>query len=219
MESTVDLIIFALLISVAVSIPLALSHDNAEIITERYAASFARSTLVALLNTPAEQFGGFSYRFFFNSPEFRVPFIESSTRRKLDHKTIAQLLAEDALLNLRLTIDNSKIGPIWSGQEMDEKLRIFLKSLLDNLVGGRFGYRLRAKATPVEVPFICLDFDLVVENLYPARAKLCSETLLLSLPAAENELTALLGSPSVAGSPWPPVADPIIEISLELWSR
>jgi len=212
---TADVMVFALLISTAISILCAFSPADPRINSERYAESFARSTLLSFLNCTADQFGGFSYRLGGLGSGVNIPFIGDSLKRQLGHKTIAQLLAEDILLNMCLEAREVTLSP---NREMDDKLRVFLKSVLDNTIDGRFGYRLRASAGPVDLGFTSFNFNLVVEDLSCARIQLCSETQLLSLPVSRAELTKITRNQHGINLPRGLKTELVIEVSLELWS-
>lgn len=214
-----DLLIFAILVSLSLTILSNSNQADAEIITERYAASFARNALLALLNCTADQFGGFSYRAGFQTPELDSTLPPHLILKKFYHKKIGQLLVEDAMLNMQLKIGDKTATTIWSNEDMHRQLTALLKSTLDNLVGSRFGYRFSAVTRPAEDYLAGFDFNLIIENLVPSRVKLCSETVLLSLPVSRAELMNLLKGR--AGFTLSPLleTDPTVEVNLELWSR
>lgn len=214
-----DMLVFALLISFASLLLFEASPANLQAESTRYASSFAQSTLLALQHTTADEFGGFEYNInAFDLISF--PMIDGSIRRNLRHKTLAQLLVEDALLNLRAETDGAELVLPRINQEMDERLRGFLKSALDKVFGGRFGYSLSARSKPIELQIARVHFETRVEDLSGIRDKICSESIAMSLPISQEELTwwieeALgMGSLELEFGP-----DLVVDITLELWSR
>lgn len=214
-----DILVFSLLISTAILLLAAASPTDPEAESTRYAASFAQSTLQSMQNSTADQFGGFGYSLGAFGLELDMPVVGESAKRKLDNKTLAQLLAEDALLNLHVEAGGVEISILHPNQEMDEKLRGFLKSALDRMIGGRFGYRLRARTEPVNLGWARVHFETEISNLNQEQMQLCSETALFSLPMPRDEfvrhIEKVLG---IFFWRWPDV-DPILEVNLELWSR
>ncbi len=213
-----DMLVFALLLSTATLLLAGASPVDPRADSTRYASSFAQSTLRSLQNTTADQFGGFGYEF--STSEWGLSVTEGSARRELRHKTLAQLLAEDALLNLRVEARGADFTLPQPNQDMNEELKGFLKSALDRIIGGRFSYRLRARAEPIGLEFARVHFETEIEDLAQARTQLCSETMMLSLPASEEELTRRIEEMldiDLFGQDLE--VDPIIEVTLELWSR
>lgn len=213
----VDMLVFALLISLASSLLLNASPIDPKTESTRYAASFAQSTLLALQHSTADEFGGFEYRLDVLGFELNVPVLGDSAKRTLHHKTLTQLLVEDALLNLRIEIEGVELEPPRPSQSMESGVREFLKRALDELIGGRFRYRLAVNASLVELDFAQVYFEGEIKNLDGgAQRKLCSETIVATLPIPLKELTQRiereLGTiielePNIA-----------VEITLELWS-
>ncbi|MGC8817463.1 MAG: hypothetical protein ACP5PX_06665 [Candidatus Hadarchaeum sp.] len=216
---TIDLLIFALLVSLSFTVLFTFSQPNAEISTKIYAMSFTRNALLALLNSTTDQFGGFSYQAGFQVPEISGQTPLYLALRNLGHKTMGELLAEDVLLNLQLKIGSRTVATIWSNEDMNNKLSFLLKSILDNLAGRKFGYRFVVKATPVKNNIVSFDFNLLIENLSPSGTKLCRETSLLSLPISNEELISLAENRLGFSLPQHLETNPVIEIGLELWSR
>jgi len=214
-----DMLVFSVLISTAALMLTGMAPVDPRVDSARYASSFAHSVLYLLQNTSAEQFGGFEYKL---DTEFEpdLPVVGDSAKRELRYKTITQLLAEDALLNLHVDIKGAEFQVRRPNERMDEKLRIFLKSTLDRIIGGRFGYRLRARTEVADLGSARVHFESEVADLTRARTQLCTETLMLSLPVSREELAwhieELTGiDPNEAGFE----IDPILEVTLELWSR
>ncbi|MBC7219712.1 MAG: hypothetical protein H5T49_06260 [Hadesarchaea archaeon] len=216
---TADILILAILVSLSFAILFSFNQAEAEIIKERYAASFARNALLALLNCTADQLGGFSYQAGFRVPELDGLIIQDMVSKNFYHKDIRQLLAEDVLLNLKLKIVDKTIDTIWSNEDMNKELTALLKIVLDELVGSRFGYRFSVKAIPFETDLAKLDFNLVIENLSSSGVRLCSETVLLPLPISNDELMKLLECRVGPVLPLGLEMDPTIEVNLEFWSR
>jgi hypothetical protein len=215
-----DMLVFALLVSTAILLLAAASPTDPRAESIRYAASFAQSTLLSLQNSTVDQFGGFEYRLGAFGFEPDIPVVGESAKRELNHKSLTQLLAEDALLNLRVEAAGTDLTLLRPNQDMDEKLREFLKSTLDQIIGGRFGYRLRARTESINLEFVRVHFETEITDLTQARTQLCSETMMLSLPASQEELIQHIGEVlgiDLFGLEFR--ADPIIEVTLELWSR
>ena len=216
----VDMLVFALLVSTAILLLAAASPTDPMAESTRYAASFAQSTLRSLQNSTVDQFGGFGYRLGAFGFELDIPVVGESTKRELNHKSLAQLLAEDALLNLHVEVAGTDITLLRPNQEMDEKLREFLKSALDQIISGRFSYRLHARTEPINLEFARVHFETEISDLAQARTQLCSETMMLSLPVSQGDLTQRIGE--MLGTDLFGLrleADPILEVTLELWSR
>jgi hypothetical protein len=214
-----DILVFSLLISIAILLLATASPTDPEIESTRYAVSFAQSTLQTVQNSTADQFGGFDYRLGAFGLKLDIPVVGASAKRELDNKTLAQLLAEDALLNLHVEAGGTEITILHPNQEMDENLRAFLKSALDKIIGGRFGYRLRARTEPINLEFARVHFETEISNLTQGQTQLCSETALFSLPVSRGEL--ILQIEKILGIFFwlPPKTDLALEVNLELWSR
>lgn len=215
----VDMLVFALLVSTAILLLAAASPIDPRAESTRYAASFAQSTLLSLQNSTVDQFGGFEYRLGAFGSELNMPVVGDSAKRELNHKSLAQLLAEDALLNLHVEVADTDLALLRPNQDIDEKLREFLRSALDRIIGGRFGYRLHARTEPINLEFARVHFETEVVDLTQARTQLCSETMMLSLPASQEEVIQRIeGVLGIDLFGLRLEADPIIEVILELWS-
>ena len=215
-----DMLVFALLTSTAIALLAGANPVDPKIGSTRYASSFAQSTLLSLQHSTADQFGGFKYRLGAFDLELDAPVIGDSAKRELRYKTLAQLLAEDALLNLRVEAGGAELSLLRPNQGMDDELKGFLKSALDRVVGGRFGYRMRAKTEPIDLQFARVHFEIEIENLSQAKTQLCSESVMFSLPATQKELTQRIeGALGIGSLGLELKADPLIEVTLELWSK
>ncbi len=211
-----DMLVFALLISFASLLLVGASPIDPKIGSTRYAASFAQSTLLALQHSTADEFGGFKYQLNTLSSELNVPVLKGSTKRNLRHKTLIQLLVEDALLNLQIEAERAEVEPLGPSWDMNNKLREFLKGMLDKLIGGRFGYRLIVRSLPLDLGFVWVHFESEIKNLNEgARRKLCSETIVATLPISQEELTRQIQK--VLDTMLELEPDIAIEITLELW--
>lgn len=213
-----DVLVFALLLSTATLLLARASPVDPRAESTRYAASFAQSTLLSLQQSTSDQLGGFEYGLDTSRLGLNVLAVGDSVKRGLRHKTIAQLIAEDALLNLRVEAYGTELS-IRREQGLDEKLKEFLKGALDQIIGGRFCYRLCARTKPIDLESARVHFETEIEDMAQARTQLCSETVMFSLPLSQTQLVSriqeVLGVDSFgleAG------ADPIIEVTLELWS-
>lgn len=213
-----DMLVFALLISFASLLLTGASPIDLKIESTRYAASFAQSTLLALQHSTADEFGGFEYQLSAFGFELNVSVIGESTKRDLRYKTLAQLLVEDALLNLHVEAGGIELEMLRPNQSMESRLRGFLKEVLDKLIGGRFGYRLTVKTLPMELNFSRVYFETEIKNFDDmAQQKLCSETIISTLPISQEELARLIqGGLGISTSELEP--DIAVEITLELWS-
>jgi len=213
-----DILVFALLISSAITILSALSPVDPRTESERYASSLAQSILLSFQHSTADRLGGFEYRLGALGFDLDIPVVGGSARRELRHKTIAQLIVEDALLNLRMEVAGKDFVSLQPNKSMDDELRDLLKSTLDRAIGGKFGYRLRASTKPIDLEFAKLHFEIEIVNMPGARTQLCSESLMLSLPTSNDGLSQLIKNNFGVNLPQVPEADSIIEVSLELWS-
>lgn len=210
-----DMLVFALLISLASLLLLNASPIDPTTESTRYASSFAQSTLLALQHSTADEFGGFDYRLDVPSSELNV--VGDSVKRDLRHKTLVQLLVEDALLNLHFEAGGIELGPPRPSQGMESEVREFMRETLDELIGGRFGYRLTVKTSPVELDFARVHFESEIKNLEEgSQQKLCSETIVATLPIPREELARQIEGVLGVGLELEP--DIAAEITLELWS-
>ena len=213
-----DVLVFALMISFASLLLVGASPIDPKIESTRYAASFAQSTLLALQRSTADEFGGFEYQLGAFEFELNLPVIGESKKRTLRYKTLTQLLVEDALLNLRVEAGEIELEMLRPNQSMESRLRGFLREVLDKLVGGRFGYRLTVKTSPMELDFSRVYFETEIKNFNDrAQQKLCSEMIISTLPISQEELARRIQEVlGVSTSELEP--DIIVEITLELWS-
>lgn len=214
----VDVLVFALLISFSSLLLVRASPIDPKIESTRYAACFAQSTLLALQRSTADEFGGFEYQLGAFGFELNMPVIGESAKRGLRYKTLAQLLVEDALLNLHVEAVGIELEIFRVNQNMESRLRGFLKEVLDKLIGGRFGYCLTVKTSPMELDFAHAYFETGIKNFDDgAQQKLCSETIISTLPISREGLARLikevLGVSTLELEP-----DIVVEITLELWS-
>ena len=213
-----DMLVFALLISLASLLLLNASPVDPRTESTRYSSSFAQSTLLALQNSTADEFGGFEYQLSVLGHELNLPVLGDSAKRTLHHKTPVQLLVEEALLNLHVEAEGAELETFKLSEGMGGEVREFLKRALDKLIGGRFGYRLTVKTSPVELDSIRVHFNDEIKNLDEgAQRKLCSETIVATLPIPRGELTQRIEGVLGTASELEP--DPAVEITLELWSQ
>jgi hypothetical protein len=212
----IDMLLFALMVALACSLLIKASSPEPGAVNGRYAANLAQSTLLAFQHATAGELGGFEY-----APDIldvRVPW--SSGVRDLSHKTLAQLLVEDMFCNLHIEVGGRDVAPLKSNQEFDNRVREFLRTALDELVGGRFDYRLNAKATPIDLsPTVRIHFETSIESFDDNRRRqVCSETIRMCLPIPRRELLSIVQDifPDDA-----PELEPraIVEITLSLWSK
>ena len=212
-----DMLVFALLISFANLLLVEASPIDPKIESTRYAASFAQSTLLALQHSTADEFDGFEYQLNILIFELNVPVLNESAKRDLRHKTITQLLVEDALFNLHIEAEGVEIESLGPSRGMTSELREFLKGILDKLIGGRFGYRLIVRTLPFDLGFVRIHFESEIKNFDDgAQRELCSETIVATLPISQEELTRRIQK--VFGTDFELETDIAVEINLELWS-
>ena len=212
-----DMLVFALLISFANLLLVGASPIDPKIESTRYAASFAQSTLLALQQSTADEFDGFEYQLNILIFELNVPVLNESAKRDLRHKTITQLLVEDALFNLHIEAEGVEIESLGPSRGMTSELREFLKGILDKLIGGRFGYRLIVRTLPFDLGFVRIHFESEIKNFDDgAQRELCSETIVATLPISQEELTRRIQK--VFGTDFELETDIAVEINLELWS-
>lgn len=207
-----DMLVFALLISLASLLLAGVSPVDPKAQSARYAASFAQSTLLVLQHSTADGFGGFEYEL--DVPSFLT--VDGSTKRSLRHKTLEQLLVEDTLCNLHKSGGTEpELGP---AHEMDDGVKKFLRKALDELIAGRFGYRLSVRASPVDIGSARAHFESEIKNFDEGSQKLCSEKIVATLPISEEELVKRIQGSLGSLPPWLE-PDLVVEITLELWSR
>jgi hypothetical protein len=208
-----DMLVFALLISLASLLLAEATPVDSRTESARYAASFAQSTLSALQHSTADEFGGFEYEL--DVPCFLA--IGGSAKRNLRHKTLEQLVVEDALCNLHIEAGGVEFG-LGPTHEMDGGVQEFLRGVLDELIAGRFGYCLSIRTSPVDLDFARVHFESEIKNFDECSRKLCSEKIVATLPVPKEELARRIQR-SLGPLPLKLEPDLVVEITLELWSR
>jgi len=212
----IDMLVFALMVALACSILIKATPNEPNTLNDRYAANLATSVLQTLQQVTAGEVGGFKYK-----PDIlglQVPW--SSGERDLRYKTLAQLLVEDMLCNLRVEVSGRDILPLKSNQEFDRQVRKFLKATLDEIVGGRFDYRLVARTNPIDLsPAARVHFETSIESFSDnGRIQACSETILMCLPITQQELRSSIQDVySITNLRLEP--ETMVEIILSLWSK
>ena len=212
----IDMLLFALMVALACSLLIRASPTEPNALDDRYAANLAQSTLLAFQHATAGELGGFKY-----TPDIlavQIPW--SSGERDLHHKTLAQLLVEDMFCNLRVEVGGRNIAPLKPNQEFDRQVRKFLKTVLDEIVGGRFDYRLVARTMPIDFsPAARVHFETSIESFNDnGRRQVCSETIRMCLPIPQLELlSSIQDIYPVSNSRLEPEA--LVEITLSLWSK
>jgi hypothetical protein len=206
LSSTFDVLIFAVLVSTATLLLVEFKPVNQGVEGESYASSLAGSVLLTLQSASVEEVGGVEYEL--DGLDY-LPTTLGGTKRALKHKTFAELLGEDAFLNLRAEVlgERLQLGAI---RKFDEKLRGAVKLLLDRVFGGRFGYSLRVRAVLAGLDTSLRGFEVLVEDLEGTGRLLCSKTMILPIP------------PSKEWPAWGTLGlevDPFLEMTLEVWSR
>ncbi len=195
-SSVFDLLVFALLVSTASLLLADFRPVDESLGSEVYASSLARSALLTIQNSSVEKLGGVQYQL---SGLSCLPVVGDSAKRSLQQKTFGEILADDAILNVKLELLGENVN---SGlnRDLDEKLLKSLKAFLDRVFGGRFGYRLRARLeqSGLEPKF---GFEAAIENLNGANRMISSETAVLTLPNFE------------------PLESNFVLLTLEVWIR
>ena len=212
----IDMLLFALMVALACSLLIKASPTELNTVNNRYAANLAQSVLEAFQHATAGEQGGFKY-----TPDILDVWIPwSSSERDLRHKTLAQLLVEDVLCNLHVEVGGRDIAPLKSNQEFDRQVRKLLKATLDEIVGGRFDYRLVARTMPIDFsPAARVHFETSIESFNDnGRLQVCSETIRMCLPIPQQELlSSIQDIYPVSNLMLEPEA--LVEITLSLWSK
>jgi len=212
----IDMLVFALMVALACSILIKASPNESNALNDRYSANLATSVLQTFQNVTAGEVGGFKY-----TPEilgFLVPW--SSGERDLRYKTLAQLLVEDMLCNLRVEVGGRDIVPLKPNQEFDRQVRKFLKVTLDEIIGGRFDYSLVARTNPIDFsPAARVHFETSIESFSDnGRLQACSETVRMCLPITQQELlSSIQDIYPITNLRFEP--ETLVEITLSLWSK
>lgn len=212
----IDMLLFALMVALACSLLIKASSSEPDAVNDRYAANLAQSTLLALQHATAGELGGFEYAA--DILDVQAPW--SSGERDLSHKTLAQLLVEDMFCNLHIEVGGRDVAPLKSNQEFDGRVREFLRTALDELIGGRFDYRLSIKAIPIDLsPTARVHFETSIESFNDnIRRQVCSETIRMCLPVPRQELLSIIQD-ICPGSGSELESRAIVEITLSLWSK
>lgn len=216
-----DMLVFALMISFASALLVKVSPADVRTIDDRYTANFADSTLLALQNATANELGGLRYELGFSDFTLNLPILSGSAWRDLGHKTLMQLLVEDAFCNLHIELAGVDINLIKLSQDMDAKVRALLRVALDRLSGGLFEYRLIARTKPIDIsPVAKVWFETKVESSSENQQQAFSKTITMTMPISWQDLlsrcqevyhinlSSLELEPNVTA-----------EITLELWPR
>ena len=212
----IDMLVFALMVALACSILIKASPNESNALNDRYSANLATIILQTFQNVTAGEIGGFKYK-----PDIlglTIPW--SSGERDLRYKTLAQLLVEDMLCNLRVEVGGRDIVPLKPNQEFDRQVRKLLKVTLDEIIGGRFDYSLVARTNPIDFsPAAKVHFETSIESFSDnGRLQVCSETVRMCLPITQQELFSSIQEiyPITNLSLEP---EPLVEITLSLWSK
>jgi hypothetical protein len=214
------MLVFALLISFASALLIKVSPADVRTIDDRYTANFVDSALLALQNATANGLGGLRYELGFSDLTLDLPLLSSSAGRDLGHKTLVQLLVEDALCNLHIELGGVDVNLVKLSQDLDMKVRALLKRALDDLSGGLFEYRLIARTKPIEIPpMVKVWFETNVSSSEnPQQA--FSKTIIMAMPISWRDLLSRcrevyhINIPSFELEP-----NVTVEITLELWPR
>jgi len=216
-----DMLVFALIISFASALLVKASPVDMRTIDDRYAANFADSTLLALQNATANELGGLRYELGFSDFTLNLPILSGSAGRDLGHKTLMQLLVEDALCNLNIELAGVDINLIKLSQDMDAKVQALLKGALDRLSGGLFEYRLIARTKPIDIsPVAKVWFETKVESSSENRQRTFSKTITMAMPISwQGLLSRCQEVYHINLSSFGLEPNVTVEITLELWSR
>ena len=216
-----DMLVFALMISFASALLVKVSPADVRIINDRYTANFADSTLLALQNATANELGGLRYELGLSDFTLNLPILSGPTGRDLGHKTLMQLLVEDALCNLHIELAGVDINLIKLSQDMDVKVRTLLKGALDRLSGGLFEYRLTARTKPIDMsPVAKVWFETKVESSGENQQRAFSKTITMTMPISWHDLLSRCQEAHyIDFSSFNSEPNTTVEITLELWSR
>ena len=216
-----DMLVFALMISFASALLVKASPADMRTIDDRYTANFADSTLLALQNATANELGGLMYELGFSDFTLNFPILNGSAGRDLGHKTIMQLLTEDALCNLHIELDGADVNLVKLSQDMDVKVKVLLKRALDRLTGGLFEYRLIARTKPIDVsPVAKVWFETEVESSSENQQRAFSKTIAMAMPISwQGLLSRCQEVHHIDFSSFNSEPNTTVEITLELWPR
>lgn len=162
-SSIFDLLMLALLVSGAVVLLIPAVPRATGIEEGVHAAACARSSILTLHEATAGDL-----RYSLGALGLQLPNL-SSASRKAGFKTIGELIAEDASLNLR------GIGAITGlSSGLNQRMKHHLERIFDNLLGARFAYSFRARVEGGE--------EFAVENLWGSRELLSVEEARFIVP-------------------------------------
>jgi hypothetical protein len=216
-----DMLVFALMISFASALLVKASPVDMRAVDDRYTANFADSTLLALQNTTANELGGLRYELGLSDFMLNFPILRGSAGRDLGHKTLMQLLVEDALCNLRIELAGVDVNLVKLSQDMDAKVQALLRGALDHLTGGLFNYRLTARTKPIDAsPVAKVWFETKVESSSENRQRAFSKTITMTMPISWQDLLSRCQEVyHINLSSLELESNVTVEITLELWSR
>jgi hypothetical protein len=214
------MLVFFLMISFASALLVKVSPADARVIDDRYTANFADSTLLALQNATANELGGLRYELSFSDLTSNLPILSGSTGRDLGHKTLVQLLVEDALCNLHIELAGADVN-LKISQDMDTKVRALLKEALDRLSGGLFEYRLTVRTKPIDMsPVAKVWFETKVESSGENQQRAFSKTITMTMPISWQYLLSRCQEIyHINFSSFELEPNVTAEITLELWPR
>lgn len=177
-----EILAFAALVSVSLTV-LAAAIPGRTAYPEVHAREIVRGIILAMSTVPAREMGGLIYG-------AGIPPLSSEI--ELGDRTILQLAGELWALHGRgsMMLDN-----------MEDGLRDIASRFMDQMIGGRFSYRLAVEVLRGDVEALAVE----VKDLSGAGAFLCSESL--SVPFVLQA--------TGTGAPEPAA----LRITLELWSR
>lgn len=219
--STVDVLFFALVITLASFLLLQITPSGGDIEREDYAARLAQSTLISFQRTPVGELSEFSY-----TPDLPI---KNPSERRLSRKTITQLIAEDVLMNPQFHLGGRSVT-LTTNREFDQELTDFLRKALDKFVGDRFDYRLI-----VQMPKIKLSgegwvyFRKVIEDFDRSSELIRSESIPLNFaipsrwdvgpPTSSSTAEPLGDKQSSSQISRSSEGTATVIITLELWSK
>ena len=141
--------------------------------SEAYARRTAQNFLLSLQKMRVGKFDNFSF-----DPD--LPVFIPSGRKSLEGKTFSQLIKEDILLNPtwnRVGISDENEVESEFGRELKRVLRL----ALENLIGGRYGYRFVVRLEPFRLPDgRVLKYRRMISDLDGYSRKVCSESVCLN---------------------------------------
>lgn len=170
LSSTSDIIMSSLVVSLACFVLI--EGVGAEIEQDkRIAKKRCKNTLLILQKVPAKRIQTMNYR-----PRYSIIPI---SERKLEEKSITQMISEDVILSLEYpkSDDRDKLS-----HNFKEKLKSVIKKCLDKVIGHRFSYKFSATLKrKVKSRKRSRKYRLTIDSLKESSKIVCKENISLSI--------------------------------------